>query len=71
MVILDRFEGEHAVLETDGEISTINRSLIADDAREGDMLIFLNGKYSIDRKSTEKRREEIRAKMQRLFGNED
>ena len=71
MIILDRFEGGKALIETDGEISAVSRSLVPEDAREGDMLVFLNGRYAIDRKTTQQRREEISSRLKRILKNED
>ena len=58
MLIIDRFEGDYAVVEYSGENETetmeIPRELVPDDAREGAIL-----KLVVDKKSTQKRKKEI------------
>lgn len=71
MIILERFEGSKALIETDGEILAISRSLVPEDAREGDMLVFLNGRYAVDRMTTQQRREEISSRLKRILKNEN
>ena len=59
MLIIDRFEGDMAVVENDGGIMDIPRSLLPENAKEGDILIENNGGYTIDSAAVEKRRREI------------
>lgn len=58
MLIIDRFEGDYAVVEYSGENETetmeIPRELVPDDAKEGAIL-----KLVVDKKSTQKRKKEI------------
>ncbi len=62
-VVIDRFEGEYAVLETAEGMTDIHRGHLPGAAREGDVLIYSCGGWSIDRAATEKRR---RANSERL-----
>lgn len=67
--IIDRFEGEFAVLEREsgGTIDIARTSL--PDANEGDVVILENGSYRVDRSETDKRKELIAQKMRKLFEN--
>lgn len=67
MTIVDRFENNIAVLEIDGEITEIERSLLPENVREGDILTENNGVWSVDVEATEKRRTEMRELMKRLM----
>lgn len=66
MIIIDRFEGEFAVLETDSGTENISRSIIPDNASEGDVLRFESGAYFIDSAATEERREMMIEKLNKL-----
>lgn len=68
MLVIDRFEGEYAVCECEtGEFVNIRRGLIADDAREGDVLVWTDSAYLIDAAQTRSRSKRIHQKMDRLF----
>lgn len=59
-VIIDRFEGGFAVCETeDREIINIEKSKLPEHAKEGDVLVILNGSIGLDLSETEKRKREI------------
>ena len=62
---IDRFEGEMAVLLVGPEQTVVNvpRSDLPEDARQGDV-VRLEG--AVDREQTERRRTEIREKIERL-----
>lgn len=66
MIIIDRFEGSIAVLETDSGMLDVEKSLIPDNAEEGDVLRCENGVYTVDSDATEERRAAVRAKLNRL-----
>lgn len=66
-MIIDRFENDSAVIETDGGFIDIPRSCLPENAREGDVIIPDGSGYVTDVEQTEKRREEIREKMKRLM----
>lgn len=67
MAIIDRFESNKAVIETDGGMVEIERSLLPENAREGDIITENNGVWSVDIPATEKRRAEMRELMKRLM----
>ena len=56
--IVDRFEGEYAVIEVDGKTRDIKRNLIADSVRVSDVVILNNGKWERDSDETLKRKKE-------------
>ena len=67
--ILDRFEGEMAVLEClqDRTLVTIERVRMDEDAREGDILISDGEYWRVDADATKTRAEQIRTRMDRLW----
>lgn len=67
MIIIDRFEGNTAVVEADTGMTEIDRALIPQEAEEGDVLCFSDGVYTIDREATDARRAKIREKLGRLM----
>ena len=70
MLIIDRFEGDFAVVE-DSENEThqnIRKEFIEDGAKEGDVIALFESFYMIDHAQTKKRREEILA-LEKLLRN--
>ena len=66
--IIDRFEGETAVLEgTGGGMRDIPRGELPPDARPGDVLRYENGAFRIDARATGERRADIEQRMRDLF----
>lgn len=59
MIIIDRFEGNTAVCETDDKFIEINRSIISDDISEGDVIYFNGEIYVKDKNVTKERRKHI------------
>ncbi len=65
--IIDRFEGEFAVLEKEeGGTIDVPKTQIPN-AKEGYVVFFKDGVYSIDAEETEKRKALIAEKMKKLF----
>ncbi len=60
--IIDRFEGEYAVLEIEGGRHIDLPRALVPDAREGDVI-----RITVDREETEKRRTHVRELMDQLF----
>ena len=62
-LIIDRFEGDFAVCETE-ELGFIDipKAALPDEAREGDVIAI-----SIDKSETDKREEKIKGLMNSLF----
>lgn len=67
MVILERYEGEFAVIETDGKMENIDRNLIAENTKEGSVLIKKEGIYYPDEQKTKARRQKIVELQDSLF----
>jgi len=65
--IIDRFEGEYAVVEFDGQTEDILKSQLPEDAKIGDTLVFDKNKITVDKNDTETRKEEIQDLMDELF----
>lgn len=66
--IIDRFEGNFAIVERDdGKMKNISIDLIPIEAKEGDVLIFMNKEIIIDKVETFNRKEKIKNLMDELF----
>lgn len=64
--VIDRFEGRYAVVELfDGSIINIERILLPQEAREGDVIDIET--YNIDKEETEKRKVEVNKMARYLF----
>ena len=61
---MDRFEGDWAVLELDGQVFNVPKFLLPPEAREGDALRL---SLEVDPSSTRGQREKIRSLEDRLF----
>jgi len=72
MYIVDRIEDGIAVLEcceTETELE-VKKSALPKGIREGDVVKLIDGVYTIDREATEKLRNDMRTRLDRLFRNE-
>ncbi|MDH6371729.1 hypothetical protein M2444_003528 [Paenibacillus sp. PastF-3] len=65
--IIDRIEGEYAVIEFDGKTEDVLRSELPAEVKAGDTLVFGEGKVIIDTEATASRKEEIDSLMDELF----
>ena len=65
--VIDRFEGDFAVLEREegGTVDILKSDL--PEATEGDVIIFENGVYRVDKEETLRRQELTLEKMRKLF----
>ncbi|MGB9838999.1 DUF3006 domain-containing protein [Thermovenabulum sp.] len=64
--VIDRFEGRYAVVELfDKSIINIERILLPQEAREGDVIDIET--YNIDKEETEKRKVEVNKMARYLF----
>lgn len=55
-MVVDRFEGDKAVMFAENEMIITDRADLPDETREGDVLDFSDEKYTICRQETEERR---------------
>lgn len=67
MIVIDRFEGEIAVLETDAGFCRVARCKLPPQAREGDLLRIQDGRYLVDEEGTKARAARIKKLMDDLF----
>lgn len=65
--IIDRFEGEFALVEIDGEIKQLPRTLFPPEATEGDVVIIEQGRITVDIKSTAVRKKKIKKLMNNIW----
>lgn len=65
-MIIDRFEGDFAVVETEQGIINILISQLPESAEEGDIIYSENGVYLIDEEATADRRKMIAERLHRL-----
>lgn len=59
MLIIDRIDGNTAVIEDGDTRFEVSRLELAPDVKEGDAVLLENGVYRKDTDATEKRRQEI------------
>lgn len=58
--IIDRFEGDYAVVEFEGrQMKDIPKKQVALEAKEGDVIVLVDGKYQVDQEETQRRKAEI------------
>lgn len=67
MLVIDRFEGDIAVVEDGESIINIPRNKLPFDAKEGDILILSDDKYLIDDVATVNRKKELESRFSKLF----
>ena len=67
MIVLDRFEGEFAVIEQDGVTKNIPKAFIDKNVTEGSVIIKKGKKYYLDEENTAARREKIVGLQESLF----
>ncbi|MBR6618592.1 MAG: DUF3006 domain-containing protein [Oscillospiraceae bacterium] len=67
MDIIDRFEGEFAVIETEDGTQNIPRTQLPEDAAEGDVLRRTEDGWETDAEATRQRRERLAARRRRML----
>lgn len=67
MIILDRFEGDFAVIFEDDVLKNIHKDLVEKKAKEGSVLVKKENKYFLDEKNTAVRRKKIAELQDSLF----
>lgn len=65
--IIDRFEGNIAVVEFDDEMKDIPKNELPKGVNVGDVLLFDGDKITIDKNETKKLKKEIEDLMDELF----
>ena len=64
-MIIDRFEGEYAICEDNGQMISISRSLLPAGCHEGCSITLIDGGYRLTDNTADRLR--IRSKMNGLF----
>lgn len=67
MIIVDRFEGNYAVIEIDGKIFNVEKSKVSKEVKEGDILKLVDEMYYKDKKATENRTKKIEDKFKDMW----
>ena len=65
--IVDRFEGDVAVIEIDGKTRDVPRSQLAEDVKENDVVEWADGKWIKNAEATRQRTERIKTLMDSLW----
>lgn len=66
--IIDRFEGDCAVVEFEGRtIKNIRKDSLPPGIKAGSVVVFINGEWHSDEKETVKLKEEINDLINKLF----
>lgn len=65
--IIDRFEGNFAVVEFEDRTEDIPKEILPEDCRVGDVVSFIDNKITVDKAETLKRKEEIDDLINELF----
>lgn len=67
--IIDRFEGDYAVVEIDGrQMKDIPKRDISSEAKEGDVIVLVGEKYHVDAEETQRRKSEIAKLTKNMWG---
>lgn len=64
MLIIDRFDGEWAIIEYDGQIFSLPRSLLPESAKEGDVVKL---SVVIDYEATSERKKKAKSLLDGFF----
>lgn len=67
MLIIDRFEGDYALLEDNDNHYEIKKSELPENCREGDVITSKDGMYIVDTEQTNQRREAIKRLQRSLW----
>ncbi len=65
MMIIDRFEGDYAICEENGQMISIPSNMLPNGCREGSIIQLTNHGYELLDEAS--RREQMRQKMKSLF----
>jgi len=66
--IIDRFEGDFAVVEHEGQnMKNIKKEILPEGVKEGTAIVFIDGQWQIDHDRTSRLKEEIDELAESLF----
>lgn len=61
--IVDRFEGDYAIIEIDGKANDVARSIVDVSVKVGDVVTLVNGVWKTDLSETKQRKQHIKQLM--------
>ncbi|MBO5105978.1 MAG: DUF3006 domain-containing protein [Clostridia bacterium] len=67
MIVLDRFEGNFAVIEENGIMKNIPKELVDNAVTEGSVIVKIGEKYFLDEKNSAAERKKIAELQNSLF----
>lgn len=67
MTVLERYEGNIAVIEEDGVLKDIPRTCLAENIKEGSVIKKSGDKYVLDEETTSARRKKLAELQDSLF----
>lgn len=67
-MVVDRFEGEYVVIETEDGMMNVHISQVDGNVREGDCVVLRDGRYTADTEETARRRADMAQRLKRLIG---
>ncbi len=70
-MIIDRFEGDYAIIETDEGFINVYRAFLPANAREGDVVVCSNGGYYVDQEATDSIRSDVKDRLHKLLTGKD
>ena len=68
MLIVENIEGNTVKIEDNDNHFNLSKTDISTEVKEGDIILFLNGKYIVDKEATEERRRKIIEMQKKIFG---
>lgn len=68
-MVVDRFEGEYAVIETEDGMVDVHISQVDENVREGDCVVLKDGRYMADSAETSERRAKMAQRLKNLMGD--
>lgn len=67
MLIVEKIEGNIVTIEDDDNHFNINKTDISTDVKEGDIILFSSGEYTVDKAATDARRKKIIEMQKKIF----
>jgi len=65
--IIDRFEGQYALVEIAGTIRSISRRRLPEEAQEGDVIVLQGRKWIVDQAATRERQKYLAELAENLW----
>ncbi|HWQ90020.1 MAG TPA: DUF3006 domain-containing protein [Desulfitobacteriaceae bacterium] len=65
--IIDRFEGDYVIVESDREMTDIPRKQVSPEAKEGDVIVLVDNMFQVDKAETQRRKAEIAKLTEKMW----